>query len=551
MLIKFLSHGTGSGARASAYLMGSHDHTGAPRAGVAVLRGDPVLFAAVADSLPFQHRYASAVISWATEEAPTADEITAVLEDFEAVAFAGLEPEDVHLTAVQHDEPDGGVHVHILIPRVHLGTGKSFNPAPPGHRKDFDAVRDKHNHEKGWARPDDPLRARLLRPDFEAFKDKSDKTAIKKQITNHLFAAAEQRVISNAAELRDYLQTSLGCEITRTGADYTSIKPEGYPKAIRLKGELYGASWTAERTLEREAQAAARAGIGRGGEVSESGARRAQERLRDACKRRAEYNRGRYPGRDKGIAQTDHRLDRPIEGGLGAGPERGQHPQADLQRLAQSLAGRGMHLRGARVGELGDIELDGQRGSAVEQRDQQRESYAGPIPQGGELRQGQGWQGLHPRPQHGETVRNEERQDGRGGELNDRTGADIARQAGADGAAAPQRDDGLAAAALRATDVFGELAKAVGEHLERVRDALLQLTHRIRGLGEEHKERASQHGPEFGPDQPGYRSSTWVIEQQCGRSQELAGELDQGAALIADRAAELRKEQRRDHGLSM
>ncbi|MBW3799432.1 relaxase/mobilization nuclease domain-containing protein [Aeromonas hydrophila] len=550
MLIKFLSHGTGSGARASAYLMGLHDHTGAPRAGVAVLRGDPVLFAAVADSLPFQHRYASAVISWATEEAPTADEITAVLEDFEAVAFAGLEPEDVHLTAVQHDEPDGGVHVHILIPRVHLGTGKSFNPAPPGHRKDFDAVRDKHNHEKGWARPDDPLRARLLRPDFEAFKDKSDKTAIKKQITNHLFAAAEQRVISNAAELRDYLQTSLGCEITRTGADYTSIKPEGYPKAIRLKGELYGASWTAERTLEREAQAAARAGIGRGGEVSESGSRRAQERLRDACKRRAEYNRGRYPRRDKGIAQTDHRLDRPIEGGLGAGPERGQHPQADLQRLAQSLAGRGMHLRGARVGELGDIELDGQRGSAVEQRDQQRESYAGPTPQGGELRQGQGWQGLHPRPQHGETVQGEgQRQNGRGGELNDRTGADTDRAAGADGAAAPQRDDGLAAAALRATDVFGELAKAVGEHLERVRDALRQLTHSIRGTREEHQERIEQHGPEFGPDQPGYRSSTWVIEQQCGRSQELAGELDQGAALIADRAAELRREQRR--GLSM
>ncbi|HED3306030.1 TPA: relaxase/mobilization nuclease domain-containing protein [Klebsiella quasipneumoniae subsp. similipneumoniae] len=550
MLIKFLSHGTGSGARASAYLMGSHDHTGAPRAGVAVLRGDPVLFAAVADSLPFQHRYASAVISWATEEAPTADEITAVLEDFEAVAFAGLEPEDVHLTAVQHDEPDGGVHVHILIPRVHLGTGKSFNPAPPGHRKDFDAVRDKHNHEKGWARPDDPLRARLLRPDFEAFKDKSDKTAIKKQITNHLFAAAEQRVISNAAELRDYLQTSLGCEITRTGADYTSIKPEGYPKAIRLKGELYGASWTAERTLEREAQAAARAGIGRGGEVSESGSRRAQERLRDACKRRAEYNRGRYPRRDKGIAQTDHRLDRPIEGGLGAGPERGQHPQADLQRLAQSLAGRGMHLRGTRVGELGDIELDGQRGSAVEQRDQQRESYAGPTPQGGELRQGQGWQGLHPRPQHGETVQGEgQRQNGRGGELNDRTGADTDRAAGADGAAAPQRDDGLAAAALRATDVFGELAKAVGEHLERVRDALRQLTHSIRGTREEHQERIEQHGPEFGPDQPGYRSSTWLIEQQCGRSQELAGELEQGAALIADRAAELRREQRR--GLRM
>lgn len=40
MHVKFLAHGTGSGARASAYLLGAHDHTGAERAGVTVLRGD-------------------------------------------------------------------------------------------------------------------------------------------------------------------------------------------------------------------------------------------------------------------------------------------------------------------------------------------------------------------------------------------------------------------------------------------------------------------------------------------------------------------------------
>ncbi|MFL9598639.1 mobilization protein, partial [Aeromonas veronii] len=90
------AHGTGSAARASAYRMGPHDHTGEPRAGVAVLRGDPVLFAAVADSLPFQQRYSSAVISWAAEEAPRPDEISAVLDDFEALAFAGLAREEVH-----------------------------------------------------------------------------------------------------------------------------------------------------------------------------------------------------------------------------------------------------------------------------------------------------------------------------------------------------------------------------------------------------------------------------------------------------------------------
>lgn len=538
MHVKFLAHGTGSGARASAYLLGAHDHTGAERAGVTVLRGDPALFAAVADSLPFQQRYSSAVISWAAEEAPTAAEIDEVLADFEALAFAGLEPEDYHMTVVQHDEPGGGAHVHILIPRVHLGSGKSFNPAPPGQRDDFYAVRDKHNHAKGWARPDDPLRARLLRPDFEAYK--GDHPAIKKQITDHLIGATAQGVITNAAELRAYLQESLGCEITRTGMDYISIKPEGYPKAVRLRGELYGASWTAERTLEREAQAAARAGIGRGGEVSESGARRAQERLKKACERRAEYNRGRYPGRDRGIAPTDLRLDRPIEGGLGAGPERGQHPQADLQRLAQSLAGRGMHLRGDRAGELGGIELDGQRGSAVEQRDQQRESHAGAASDRSDLRPS-GRQELHPRADIGATVQREgQRQNGCGGEVNDRTGTGATRQAGADRNGTPAANDGFGAAITAAGAFFERVADRLHQRAGELRGVMRRATAFVRDVAE--RGRAVEQSD---------NDSAWQLKQQCQRLERGAGRLAEGAALIADRAAELRKEQRRDRGFSM
>lgn len=70
MMIKFLAHGTGKGSSAATYLLDSHDHKGEERAGVAVLRGDPQQFAAVADALDFQHRYRSAVISWSEEEAP-------------------------------------------------------------------------------------------------------------------------------------------------------------------------------------------------------------------------------------------------------------------------------------------------------------------------------------------------------------------------------------------------------------------------------------------------------------------------------------------------
>ncbi len=537
MHIKFLAHGTGSGARASAYLMGPHDHTGELRVGVAVLRGDPVLFAAVADSLPFQQRYSSAVISWAAEEAPKSDEISAVLDDFEALAFAGLDRQDVHLTAVEHAEADGGVHVHILIPRVHLGSGKSFNPAPPGQRKDFDAVRDKHNHEKGWARPDDPLRARLLRPDFEAYKAVTDHTAIKKQLTDHLIGAVAQGMVSNAAELRAYLKEGLGCEITRTGKDYTSVKPEGYPKAIRLKGELYGESWTAQSTLEREAQAAARAGIGRGGEVSAIAARDAQERLAGAHQRRAEYNRDRYQGRDRGLAPADHRLDRTIEGGLGSGPERRRSAETGLQRLVQSHAARDVLRGGVTDGELVWHELDmgsnrARHGDVADAaaRDQQRPEHAGRVAEGGELRQRQEWHGLHHRPQDWDTVQDRGGQNGRGGALNDRAGAGTVGEAGADRTAARATNRGLEAAIAAASALFDRVAKGVQRCAQELREAM----QRPAGGAPDVAERGNTL-------EQGYQRSARELEQQCQRLEQGAGELAERAGVIDEQAKELKE----------
>ncbi len=607
MLIKFLAHGTGKAGSAVAYVLGSHDHNGQERAGVAVLRGDPQQFAAVADSLDFQHRYRSAVISWSEEEAPSDAEIDAVLDDFEELAFAGLDRQDVHLTAVLHREAGGGVHVHILVPRVHLGTGKSLNIAPPGHRKDFDALRDKWNYSQGWARPDDPLRARLIQPSFDAYKGQEDKTAIKRQIGDHLQVAMFQKLIRDRSELVEYLGEVLGCEVTRQGKDYITIKPDGYPKGIRLKGELYGEGWRAENTPEREARAAASRGTGRGGHVDRGQSDTAQRAFDEACERRAEYNRGRYPAAERtdqrAVTVTAERLGATTDdrgraqtlelGGLGADPggvERRDHPRPGGgnqagDRAAQDGPGAAQAGRGdigpgdvpgmaqTSVHRAGDLPGHGGAGLGGSQpvtgRDQQQTAgspsfEAGDQPSRGDVETVAKRGALREAGERQEVHRGEVDQrsvhhyrgaiqgpTGRGGAIDDRVRAVASPEAGASGAAAPAADDGLAGAARRATAIFGELTGAVGEHIGRVREALRQLTQRLRGLGEEHQERASQHGPEFGPDQPGYRSSTWVIEQQCGRSQELAGELEQGAALIADRAAELRREQHRDRGLSM
>ncbi len=63
MHIKCLARGTGLARAAVDYLVGERDAAGQVRACVEVLRGNPDLVAAVADSLEFERRYTSVVIA--------------------------------------------------------------------------------------------------------------------------------------------------------------------------------------------------------------------------------------------------------------------------------------------------------------------------------------------------------------------------------------------------------------------------------------------------------------------------------------------------------
>ena len=71
MHLKFLPHGKGSARAAVNYLVGEQDAEGHRREGVEVLRGNPDMVAAVADSLEFERKYTSVVIAWAPEDQPT------------------------------------------------------------------------------------------------------------------------------------------------------------------------------------------------------------------------------------------------------------------------------------------------------------------------------------------------------------------------------------------------------------------------------------------------------------------------------------------------
>ncbi|MBE8232701.1 MAG: relaxase/mobilization nuclease domain-containing protein [Endozoicomonadaceae bacterium] len=240
MHIKHLKHGTGSAKKAAEYML--HD-TETKLENIKILRGDPMFTALVADSLEFKHKYTSGVISWHLDDNPTDEQIQAVLSDYEALAFAGLNPEQYSFSAVQHrDEVTkaeaeegkvGAVHIHTFAARVELESGKSFNPVPPGALRKFDLIRNIHNLKNEWKQPDDPLNARAINFERMPEKAKDAREYITEGMLNHISKGLCRNRIDIINELK-----ARGFSIVRTTQSSISVKDKNN-RNLRLKGRIY------------------------------------------------------------------------------------------------------------------------------------------------------------------------------------------------------------------------------------------------------------------------------------------------------------------------
>ena len=318
MHIKFVPRGKGSGKNATDYLLGAKDSKGEIRADVQVLRGDPAQIGQLIDCLQLVNRYRSAVVAFHKDDAPTDAELEKTLDDFERVAFAGLTPDQYTWCAVLHEEKDGSKHIHIIVPRVELISGKSMNIAPPGWQKAFYALRDALNFEHGWARPDDPRLARVVQPgavaSFASWKAGTDP---RQQITDWLTAQVAAGLVNTRADVLTALKT-LG-QINRIGKDYISIRAEDGAKPIRLKGILFdeqldGAAIRANSTAVKSRPAGRE-------RPDDRAAEEARSRLAAIVRRRAQYNESRYAAPKRRYAASQRRND-------GATPH--EHPQSAL-----------------------------------------------------------------------------------------------------------------------------------------------------------------------------------------------------------------------------
>ncbi len=405
MMVRFFTHGDGSGQAAVEYLLASEvpayteDRKRIPGKTVRrevtpeVLSGDPDLTCHLIDSNTRKWRYTSGVVAFHVEDDPSEAQQADLMREFETAAFAGLEADQANILWVRHQHM-GNVELHFLIPRVELYGNRSFNPAPPGSERFFNSFRDYWNSREGWVSPDEPERKRMVKPVF----DLRDRKSVKETIQTLILQKIEAGEVRNHKDVRAVLGELDGLEFKplnekqlekRRKADAEEAKG-GKPRrrdtritmrlagtsdsqnTFRLEDRIFHETWTADEYFAAKPAS-------EGGEPRPSH-RRADpadvERLRAAfvtsVERRAAKNRSRYARprkaerftqrpddpRDRGTGQQNQGRD----SGVGREPEGMAH--RDLEDDAADLYGRGLSdLLGALDGGAADLS-----GAIVEDR---------------------------------------------------------------------------------------------------------------------------------------------------------------------------------------
>ncbi|WP_298430823.1 relaxase/mobilization nuclease domain-containing protein [uncultured Jannaschia sp.] len=304
MLIKFFPNGKGAGAGPVGYLVAERvlaydsnrdlirDADGQPLTVTRdplpeVLRGNPERTEALIDASRHQWTYRAGVISFVDSDDPTEDQQAKVMDQFERLAFAGLDPEQYEVLWVRHRH-EGRVELHFCTPRLELTAGKSLNIAPPGYQDAYDSLRDVMNQRHGWADPMDVERAQEVRDAVEAPTRAQDRDELHAWIQDQI----DLGLISDRASMIDAL-TDAGFDLPRTGKAYITARDPDTGERWRLKGEIFREDWQQGPT-EREAERGARRDQAGTRRLDPVPAQELQDRFEEHCGRRAAYHRERY-----------------------------------------------------------------------------------------------------------------------------------------------------------------------------------------------------------------------------------------------------------------
>ena len=296
--MKVFPHGTGDGDRPVRYLI-REDVPSRKEHPPEVLRGDPKLTAALINSIERRWKFTSGVLAWHPDDNVNEAQERDVMDAFERVAFAGLEADQRHILWVRHRHA-GHHELHFLIPRMELSSGKDFNACPPGWQKDFSVFRDLFNWREGWARPDDPARARDFLPDkadllhAQAVRrnrkiKSSNRDEAKAAITELLKDRLTQGDIKSREDVLLILKEE-GLHISRIGKDYIGVVVPESGLRVRLKGGIFAEAWKPKEQSPEEEVCFAKLELPK--RIASL-----EEELERVLEKRKRINRKRYPAR--------------------------------------------------------------------------------------------------------------------------------------------------------------------------------------------------------------------------------------------------------------
>jgi len=244
MIVKWLRHGTGDVERAVEYLMNTFNHKKEKRERVTLLRGDPTLLAELGKEMKRMGKkwiYSSAVISFHPEDNIDEKVLQEILDEFERCmcAYTGVDPSRLCYVAVFHQE-NNNRHIHVVVLRMDLETGKSVNPAPPGWERLYGLFRRYMELKYGLVNADERRRPVTVLPEHvdrtEWFKDREK---VKEEITNYVLTKLRHYISLGQKVGRDTvieILKELG-ELNRVGRDYISVRLGEH--TFRLKGGIY------------------------------------------------------------------------------------------------------------------------------------------------------------------------------------------------------------------------------------------------------------------------------------------------------------------------
>jgi len=266
-----------------------------------LIKGDPATALNIIRGIGNKWKFTSGVLSFSELlQGPDADRIKKeIIEDFERVFFPGLQAHEYDIMWVEHTDK-GRTELHFLIPRLHLTTGKAYNPYFVG--RDFrkkDLWQDYINLKYGFTSPHDPKRQRATKEQNPRWKV-TDRQLLQKQIDEYVADAIIYGLVNNRDDVV-YLLEQSGLEVTRKGKTYISVKTPEMSKAIRLKGDYYAESFRSVAALERAARdRAAKHTADARADSRDAQTKRAEvrEKLNTIVGAQAKYNRRKYADRN-------------------------------------------------------------------------------------------------------------------------------------------------------------------------------------------------------------------------------------------------------------